>query len=120
VQRSEIGLWAVKKRTKTAKWVFNRDAAKSFEDGVFRYGVPRARKDRPRHQSKKPDGLFMEIIRILSNPGDLVLDPFAGGGTTAYAAEMEGRRHISIEASEEWVAEARAHWMDAMERPVKA
>lgn len=115
VQRTEIGLWAVKKRTKSAKWVFNRDVSKGFEDGIFRYGVPRAKKDRPRHESKKPDELFQEIIRILSDPGDLVLDPFAGGGTTAYAAEVEGRRSISIEASEEWVAEARAHWMEGME-----
>lgn len=110
VQRIETALWAVKPG---AKWVFNRDKTKSFEDGIFRYGVPRAKKDRPRHEAKKPDNMFIELIEILSNEGEIVLDPFCGGGTTAYAAEKSGRIHISFESDKAWVKEAKAHWADA-------
>lgn len=111
VQKTEVGLWAVKPG---GSWTFNKRADKPYEDLIFEYGVPRAKKGRPRHESKKPDGIFRELIQIFSNAGDLVLDPFAGGGTTAYAAEMEGRRHISFELSDEWYPETRAHWQDAI------
>ena len=111
VQRCEHGLWAVKKG---AKWTFNPSRSKPYEDGIFTYGVPRAKKDRPRHESKKPDAMFREIIRLLSNKGDLVLDPFAGGGTTAFAAEYEHRRHLSFEKARKWYDEARIHLVTDM------
>lgn len=110
IQAIETGLWAVKPG---AKWVFNLIDGRSYETFVFDYAVPRAPKGRPRHQSKKPDGLFEEVIRILSNPGELVVDPFAGGGTTAYAAERAGRAHVSFENDEGWYQEALRHWRDA-------
>ncbi len=110
IQTTELALWAVKPK---GKWVFNRRAGQTYEDGIFSYGVPRAKKGRPRHESKKPDGLFEEIIGILSDPDDLVLDPFAGGGTTAFAAERMGRRHISFELDPGWYEEAVRHWVDA-------
>lgn len=110
VQRTETGLWAVKPG---AKWVFNRQKGKHYEDGLYQYGVPRAKKGRPRHQSKKPDELFQNLIRTFTNKGELVLDPFAGGGTTAYAASKEGRKHISIEDAQEWYEESIRHWLDA-------
>ena len=109
VQAVELGLWAVKPG---AKWVFNKRTA-AYEDFVFRYPIPRGRKGRPRHETKKPDDLFGEIIEILSNPGELIVDPFCGGGTLAYAAETRGRQHISIDENEKWVAETRARWSEA-------
>lgn len=109
VGREEHALWAVKVKP-PAKWVFHRDPAKSYEDGVFPYSVPQARGGLPRHQAKKPDDLFREIIRLLSDPTDLILDPFAGGGTTAFAAELEGRRHLSFELDENWHDVAQRHW----------
>jgi DNA modification methylase len=112
VQKTEAGLWAVKPG---AKWVFNKNPEKSYEDGIFTYGVPRAKKGRDRHQSKKPDAMFKEIIKILSNEDDLILDPFVGGGTTSYAAETTGRRSIAFEESEKWYEEAVAHWMEGAE-----
>lgn len=110
IQTTEMAVWAVKPG---GKWIFNRGASKSYEDGIFKHGVPRSRKGRPRHAAKKPDKLFEEIISILSDPNDLVLDPFAGGGTTAYAAEMMKRRHISFELDTDWYEEAVKHWLDA-------
>lgn len=111
VQAVEMGLWAVKPG---AKWVFNKRGA-SYEDFVFRYPIPRGKKDRPRHETKKPDDLFGEIIEILSNPGELIVDPFCGGGTLAYAAESRGRAHISIDMNETWVKETQARWKEAVD-----
>lgn len=49
------------------------------------------------------------IIRKSSEPNGIVLDPFAGSGTTAVAAKMEGRNYIGIEISEKYcqIAEER-------------
>jgi site-specific DNA-methyltransferase (adenine-specific) len=48
-------------------------------------------------QGGKPLGLMRAIVRDYSRPGDLVCDPFAGGGTTLAAAILEGRRAIGAE-----------------------
>lgn len=109
VQRTEYGLWAVKKVKKSDKWVHNLREHQSYEDLVFNYPIPSGKKGE-RHPTKKPDDLFREIIQIFSNPGDLVLDPFAGGGTTAFAAEAEGRRHISFDEKEQWYLESLKRW----------
>lgn len=47
--------------------------------------------------SKKPEALIARILRLLSDPGDWVLDPFAGSGTTGAVAQKLGRRWIMIE-----------------------
>lgn len=46
------------------------------------------------HPTQKPVELIERIIRASSNPGDLVVDPFSGSGTTAYAAKKHSRRYI--------------------------
>lgn len=46
----------------------------------------------------KPLALMRAIVREYTQPGDLVVDPFAGGGTTLLAAAIEGRRAIGCEA----------------------
>lgn len=56
--------------------------------------------DNPRnkiHPTEKPAALFQHYIENSSAPGDLVLDPFAGSGALAHAAESCGRRWICIE-----------------------
>lgn len=47
----------------------------------------------------KPERLLQRILQIGSNPGDLVLDAFAGSGTTAAVAQKMGRRWVTIELS---------------------
>jgi site-specific DNA-methyltransferase (adenine-specific) len=49
------------------------------------------------HPTQKPVELLRYLIRTYSNPGDTILDPTAGSGTTAVAALLEGRNSISIE-----------------------
>ncbi len=55
------------------------------------------------HPTQKPTALLERIIKASCNPGDLMLDPFAGTFTTAFVAKQLGRRSISIEIEEEYV-----------------
>jgi adenine-specific DNA-methyltransferase len=48
-------------------------------------------------ETPKPEGLIARILRIATNPGDLVLDAFLGSGTTSAVAHKLRRRHIGIE-----------------------
>lgn len=50
------------------------------------------------YATQKPLGILRRIIRASSNPGDWVLDPFSGSGTTAHAAAELGRRFVAIDA----------------------
>lgn len=54
------------------------------------------------HPTQKPIKLFERLIAASSKPGDVILDPFMGSGTTAIAAERSGRRWIGIEREEEY------------------
>lgn len=54
------------------------------------------------HPAAFPPPLPEFFIRLLSDPGDLVLDPFAGSGTTLRVAETLGRRAIGIERMPEY------------------
>jgi adenine specific DNA methylase Mod len=53
-----------------------------------------------------PESLLKRIISASSNPGDCVLDPFSGSGTTAAAAYQLGRNYVGIEISPEYVKNA--------------
>lgn len=52
------------------------------------------------HITQKPQELIQRLIRVSSNPGELVLDPFMGSGTTAVAALAEERQFIGFERDE--------------------
>jgi DNA modification methylase len=58
--------------------------------------------DRPNHPCPKPEGLMLELVQQFTDTGDLILDPFAGSGTTLLAARKLGRRAIGCEVSEEF------------------
>ena len=49
-----------------------------------------------------PEAVLERIIRVSSDPGELVLDPFAGSGTTLATAKRLGRHYLGIELSEEY------------------
>ena len=65
------------------------------------------------HPTKKPDAVFEELINLFTNPGDMILDPFLGGGTTAFAAEKTGRYFTGIERDESHFNTAKEHWKRA-------
>ena len=56
-------------------------------------------KERLGYPTQKPLALLERIIKASSNPGDMILDPFCGCGTTVHAAESLGRRWIGIDIS---------------------
>jgi site-specific DNA-methyltransferase (adenine-specific) len=55
------------------------------------------------HGCQMPEALLTRIILASSQPGDVVLDPFVGSGTTAVAAKRLGRRYVGIDISPEYV-----------------
>jgi site-specific DNA-methyltransferase (adenine-specific) len=54
------------------------------------------------HPTQKPEKLLAKIILASTNAGDLILDPFAGVGTTAVVAKKLDRRSVAIERDEEY------------------
>ena len=65
------------------------------------------------HPTVKPVDLMRYLIKLVTPPGGVVLDPFLGSGSTACAAALEGFDYIGIEQNPEYadIAEARiAHW----------
>jgi site-specific DNA-methyltransferase (adenine-specific) len=55
--------------------------------------------ERTGYPTQKPLALLNRIVQLATNPGDLVLDPFCGSGTTLAAAQMLGRAWIGIDAN---------------------
>ena len=66
------------------------------------------------HEAKFPNELARRIIKLYSDQGDTVLDPFLGSGTTAIAALREGRHYIGIEKEEKYVVLARNNIKNAL------
>lgn len=62
-----------------------------------------------KHPTQKPISILKDLIESVTNPGDIVLDPFMGSGTTCVAAELYGRRYIGIELNSDYykIAELR-------------
>ena len=58
-----------------------------------------------KHPTVKPVDLMRWLVRLVTPPGGLVLDPFAGSGTTGMATAMEGMRAVLIEREAEYVAD---------------
>jgi len=61
--------------------------------------VPTNGKEKTGYVTQKPLGILERIIRVHSNPGDIVLDFFAGSGTTGEAAAKNGREFILIDSN---------------------
>jgi site-specific DNA-methyltransferase (adenine-specific) len=72
------------------------------------------------HGCQMPEQLLGRIVRACSNPGELVLDPFGGSGTTLTVAKKLGRRFLGFELSEQYAQQikhrlAAAHDGDPLE-----
>src|SRR5439155_27391910 len=67
------------------------------------------------HGCQMPEQLLGRIIRVSSNPGDVVLDPFAGSGTTLTVAKKLGRRWVGFELSPNYAAQIQARLDAAVE-----
>ena len=76
-------------------------------------GGIQSRSDPKVYVVQTPTSLIQRCILMATDPGDLVLDPTCGSGTTAYVAEQWGRRWITIYTSRVALALARARIMGA-------
>lgn len=95
----EVMIWFVKK--KKAKWTFNRQDV-AYRSPVMRFASESGGGFKRYHPTQKPVKLIEELIKVHSNEGDLVLDPFMGSGTTAISAINTGRKYVGFELEKEY------------------
>ncbi|PWJ17490.1 site-specific DNA-methyltransferase [Jannaschia seohaensis] len=107
----ETLIWASK--SEKSKYTFNYEAMKALNEGVqmrsdwtlpICTGHERLKNGRGEkaHPTQKPESLLHRVLLAATNPGDIVLDPFFGTGTTGAVAKMLGRRWIGIEREAEY------------------
>ena len=92
----EEASWYVKPKS---KWTFNRQAD-NYDGSVYRYPSESGGGFKRYHPCQKNLKLIEQIILRHSNEGDLVLDPYCGGGTTGIACINTNRKCILIEKDE--------------------
>lgn len=123
----ETLIWAQKH--KGARYTFNYHAMKTGNDdlqmrsvwelpicsGAERLTVNGSKA----HSTQKPEALLSRVILSSTSPGDVVLDPFFGSGTTGAVAKKLGRRWLGIERDAQYAALARAR-LDAVAPPLPA
>lgn len=100
----ELAYWGTKETTQRKFATFNYQLGQHTD--YFQYPIvsPNAREDGKRiHPTQKPIKMIKKIISYLSNPNDIILDPFAGSGTTLAGAKSLGRKFIGIEREEKYV-----------------
>jgi len=111
----ETLLWCATSRD--ARYTFNYQAMKALNEGVQMRsdwliplcgGQERLKRDgKKTHPTQKPEALLHRVLIASSKPGDIVLDPFFGTGTTGAVARRLGRRWIGIEQNPDYIAAAR-------------
>ncbi|MFQ6729577.1 MAG: site-specific DNA-methyltransferase [Alphaproteobacteria bacterium] len=112
----ETLIWATP--TKTGKYTFNYETMKKLNGGKqmrsdwdlnICLGEERVKDSNGKslHNTQKPLDLLHRVILASTKPGDVILDPFMGSGTTAAAAIELGRQFIGIEREEAYVDAAR-------------
>ena len=107
----ETMIWAGK--DESSKYTFNYEALKALNEGIQMRSdwvlpicngherLKNADGDKA-HPTQKPESLLHRVLVGSTNPGDVVLDPFFGTGTTGAVAKMLGREFIGIEREEEY------------------
>jgi modification methylase len=114
----ETLIWAAKSRG-ARRYVFNYDAMKAANDDLqmrsdwtlaLCTGDERVKDDAgaKAHPTQKPEALLHRVILSSSRPGDVILDPFFGVGTTGAVAKRLGRGFIGIEREPRYAALAKA------------
>ncbi len=108
----ETLIWA-KKCDNDKKYTFHYQALKAGnEDRQMRSdwyfpicsgGERQTRNGRSAHPTQKPEGLLRRIVNASTSPGDIILDPFCGTGTTAAVAKSLNRHYITMDREESYV-----------------
>jgi modification methylase len=111
----ETLIWA--SRDRKSRYTFNYESLKALNDDLqmrsdwlfpICSGPERLKDDggRKAHPTQKPEALLHRLLLATTNPGDVVLDPFFGTGTTGAVAKKLGRRFLGIERDPDYVAAA--------------
>ncbi len=124
----ETMLWAQKEQG--AKYTFNHKAMKALNDDLQMrsdWVIPLATgKERLKtngtkaHPTQKPEALLYRVLLSSTNPGDVVLDPFFGSGTTGAVAKMLGRNFIGIERDKKYIKVAQKRIAAIQSAPAEA
>jgi len=111
----ETLIWATK--SKSSSYTFHYHSLKVMNDDLQMrsdWWIPICQGDerikvngQKAHSTQKPAELLFRIILSTSNPGDIVLDPFSGSGTTAAVAKRLGRKYIAFDREEFYVQVAK-------------
>jgi modification methylase len=111
----ETLIWCAK--SAESRYTFNYDAMKSLNDDLqmrsdwvlpLCTGPERLRNGgRKTHPTQKPEALLYRVVMASTKPGDVILDPFFGTGTTGAVARKLGRNYIGLERDPEYIAAAR-------------
>ena len=117
----ETLIWCAK--SEASRYTFNYEAMKTFNDDLQMrsdWSLPicigsermkridsRTGKNGKLHPTQKPESLLYRIILATSQPGDVILDPFFGTGTSGAVAKALGRHYIGIERESVYIEAAR-------------
>ena len=112
----ETLIWA--SSSKYSKYDFNYQAMKSLNEGLqmrsdwslsICSGKERLKDDQGKkiHSTQKPESLLHRVILASTKPGDIILDPFFGTGTTGAVAKKLGRNYVGIERDENYIKAAK-------------
>lgn len=128
----ETLIWASKDQN-AKSYTFNYDAMKMANDDVqmrsdwlfpICNGGERLKNDEGTkvHPTQKPEALLQRVIMSSTKPGDVILDPFFGTGTTGAVAKRLGRNFVGIERQQDYIdaATARIDAVEVMAGPVLA
>ena len=114
-ESTEYIIWACNNTPELAtRWTFNYRESKVIGGGkqlrnMWQFPcTPRSERRAGSHPTQKPVELLERIVRLWTEPGDLILDCFLGTGTTAVAAERLGRKWVGIEREPQYAEIARA------------
>ena len=113
----ETLIWAARDR-RAKKYTFNYDSMKELNEGVqmrsdwllpLCTGGERLKGEdgKKAHPTQKPEALLFRCVMAATNPGDTILDPFFGTGTTGAVARRLGRHFIGLERDQTYAALAR-------------
>ena len=119
----ETMIWA--SRDKGSKYCFNYEALKAFNDDTqmrsdwvlpICTGHERLKGEDGKkiHPTQKPESLLYRVLLSSTKPGDVVLDPFFGTGTTGAVAKKLGRHFVGVERDKDYIEAAQAR-IDAVE-----
>ncbi len=114
----ETMIWA-SKDAKSKGYTFNYEALKASNDDLqmrsdwlfpICTGAERLKDEQGDkvHPTQKPEALLARVIMASSKPGDVVLDPFFGSGTTGAVAKLLGRNYVGIEREQKYIDAASA------------